>query len=476
MKLKLQIPTILTTLVLAATTDHAAGLMNFSIQSASQLVNELLNSNGQVEIKDVSGSPILANCAAMFTNGHSLGNLYQKNPLTNQTAKDVNGNYIPTDPPVPLVPDVGIILSSGNPLDFNHNDLDDTTTIHNSGGDFDLKKSVDASNGWNNAVFDACVLEFKFRCTNEAFIPQVSFNYIWGSEEYYEYVDSAFNDVFGFYLNGENIARLPETTTSSDIVSINNVNYKRNNVYFHGNDPGTGWEMETDPDAPPSEVVYQSIEADGFTDMLEAKGTPFQDHSKWNTIKLAVGDVGDSILDSWVLLEAASFSCVDVTNAPSVSLEPSKAPTDAPSISSKPTLAPSLAPTLSTSPSQPPSLRPTTSTMPSLPPSLAPSISSSPTDAPSFEPSVTSAPSGHDSLSPSISSQPTDSPSLEPSISSKPTGVPSLEPTLSSKPTGVPSLEPTLSSGPSVHASDSPSLSTMPTLEPSDGPSISSKP
>ena len=206
---------------------------------------------------------------------------------------------------------------------------DDQTTQHGAGGDPDLKASVDASNGFGNAIYDACVLSFEFRCTSDAYVPRVSFNYIWGSEEYYEYVDSAFNDVFGFYLNGHNIALVPDTDSDSDIVSINNVNYKRNAKYFNGNDPGTGWQNEA-PDAPDTEIVYHSIEADGFTDTMTAVGNPKEDPQQWNTIKMAVGDVGDDILDSWVLLESATFTCREITQAPSVSLSPSAGewPTD----------------------------------------------------------------------------------------------------------------------------------------------------
>ena len=66
---------------------------------------------------------------------------------------------------------------------------------------------------------DACVLEFEFSCDTE---PEgFSFKYVFGSEEYNEYVDTTFNDVFGFFLDGENIALIPGTPTP---VSINNVN------------------------------------------------------------------------------------------------------------------------------------------------------------------------------------------------------------------------------------------------------------
>ena len=66
-------------------------------------------------------------------------------------------------------------------------------------------------------TFDACVIEFDF-------IPQgnqVQFNYVFGSEEYNDFVNSPFNDVFGFFVNGVNYALIPGTATP---VAINNVN------------------------------------------------------------------------------------------------------------------------------------------------------------------------------------------------------------------------------------------------------------
>jgi len=51
-------------------------------------------------------------------------------------------------------------------------------------------------------TFDASILEFDF-------IPQsdtLKFNYIFGSEEYPEYVNSGYNDVFGFFISGPGIA------------------------------------------------------------------------------------------------------------------------------------------------------------------------------------------------------------------------------------------------------------------------------
>ncbi|MBK9459454.1 MAG: choice-of-anchor L domain-containing protein [Sphingobacteriales bacterium] len=70
-------------------------------------------------------------------------------------------------------------------------------------------------------TYDAAVLEFDIVATE----PTIEFKYVFGSEEYLEYVGSNFNDVFGFFIGAigdplQNIAFIPDTTVA---VSINNV-------------------------------------------------------------------------------------------------------------------------------------------------------------------------------------------------------------------------------------------------------------
>ncbi len=55
---------------------------------------------------------------------------------------------------------------------------------------------------------------------------------MWGSEEYSENIDSPYNDVFAFFLNNENIAKLSDGTN----VGINSVNHHNNSQLFISND------------------------------------------------------------------------------------------------------------------------------------------------------------------------------------------------------------------------------------------------
>src|SRR5690606_29483431 len=77
--------------------------------------------------------------------------------------------------------------------------------------------------------FDAAVLEFDFIPLSDT----VRFRYVFGSDEYSEYVGLGFNDHFGFLLSGPgiagpfsnsavNIALIPNTATSVAIDNVNN--------------------------------------------------------------------------------------------------------------------------------------------------------------------------------------------------------------------------------------------------------------
>ena len=72
------------------------------------------------------------------------------------------------------------------------------------------------------------------------------------------------------------------------IISINNINAKRNYKYFNSNFLGE-----------------KTIQADGFTTTLKAN-LVLQACQTYR-IKLAIADVGDRTYDSWVFIEAGSF-------------------------------------------------------------------------------------------------------------------------------------------------------------------------
>lgn len=151
----------------------------------------------------------------------------------------------------------------------------------------------------SNADNNLCRLEFDF----VPICPQVSFQYVFASEEYPEWVGQI-NDAFGVFLTGpnpaggnysaQNIALLP----NGQPVSINNVNSSANDPSFVAN----------------YDLGYNDIVYDGFTIPITSTAavTPCQSYH----IKFAVADASDEDYDSAVFLQADGLSC---TNTPTVS-------------------------------------------------------------------------------------------------------------------------------------------------------------
>ena len=113
--------------------------------------------------------------------------------------------------------DQGLVLSSGNIVTLVGPNLQNDASNSNAmPGDPALDALIPGY-----ATFDATILEFDFSCENPT---ALSFQYVFASEEYNEWVASEFNDVFGFFLNGTNIAAVPASCSSPGIpVAINNV-------------------------------------------------------------------------------------------------------------------------------------------------------------------------------------------------------------------------------------------------------------
>jgi len=178
--------------------------------------------------------------------------------------------------------DEGIILSSGDVNDVvGPNDSDSRTTNHGNPGDSDLD---DLAGGTTN---DAAVLEFEFEVEDDS--EEVFVSYVFGSDEYNEFVSSSFNDVFGFFSNGTNAA-----TVRGDPAAINNINNNQNADLYNDNDLNDN----------PSEALVHT-EMDGFTDPLVVEASVDPDGT--NEFKIAVADTGDSAYDTWVLIEGGSF-------------------------------------------------------------------------------------------------------------------------------------------------------------------------
>ncbi|MDD5451244.1 MAG: choice-of-anchor L domain-containing protein [Desulfovibrionales bacterium] len=183
----------------------------------------------------------------------------------------------------------GIVLTSGYASNLNgtSNTSDAITGNNGLAGAAMLNALIPGY-----STYDATILGFDFvSAGNSAY-----FNYVFGSDEYNEWVASSYNDVFGFFFNGtavsDNVALIPGTTTA---VAINNVNNGSNSLYYNDNDPG---------DLSPIPFAF---EYDGFTDVFTASILGLTAGNTYH-LTLAIADAGDSVLDSGVFLQAKSFS------------------------------------------------------------------------------------------------------------------------------------------------------------------------
>jgi gliding motility-associated-like protein len=192
----------------------------------------------------------------------------------------------------------GIILATGDVANALGPNNSGSASI--GGGNFGVgDPDLDILEGTGAGTNDAAILEFDFIPTGDT----VKFNFVFGSEEYPEFVNSI-NDVFGFFLSGPgisgpfsnnamNIALVPGTATP---VTINTVNPGANAAYYYDNTPNTG---------------AQTVQYDGYTVVMTAIGV-VQCGVQYH-IKIAIADASDTSWDSGVFLEGGSFSSNTVT-------------------------------------------------------------------------------------------------------------------------------------------------------------------
>jgi predicted ribosomally synthesized peptide with SipW-like signal peptide len=184
----------------------------------------------------------------------------------------------------------GVILSTGDVEDVAGPNSSDSLSVNNP----DASGTTVLDDIATGSTNDEAILEVDFTVPDDA--DQIFFNYVFGSEEYNEYVDSNFNDAFGLFLNGTNVATIDNPDNpGEDTVSINNINNGENADLYNDNDPG-------DLGTP----TPFDTEMDGFTVVLDVGEDVVP--GSMNTLEFAIADVGDSSWDSWVLIEGGSLT------------------------------------------------------------------------------------------------------------------------------------------------------------------------
>lgn len=172
--------------------------------------------------------------------------------------------------------------------------------------------------GGNATIRDACVIEFDFKPAGDS----VKFNYIFGSEEYHEYI--GFADIFGFFLSNEdfivgpyaggigiNIAEIPGTNIAVSVGTVNCGGTSPGDPCALP--PGGGQNCDLLKDNISSlSPYYNQFTMDAFTFPFVAINEV--EACEWYHIKLAIGDNSDQAYDTGVFLEKGSFDPGNVTD------------------------------------------------------------------------------------------------------------------------------------------------------------------
>jgi gliding motility-associated-like protein len=170
----------------------------------------------------------------------------------------------------------GVVLTTGsaNLIPVNNSGSEG---LNNSGGALPELNTIAGA-----TTYDGVVLEFDFVPLSN----QINVNYIFGSEEYLEFVNAGFNDAFAFFISGPGIVGQQNIATVAGVpVTIDNINNTSNAAFFVNNTGSFG---------------ANSIEYDGFTTVLTAARTVIP--CSTYHIKLMIADGGDGVWDSGVFI------------------------------------------------------------------------------------------------------------------------------------------------------------------------------
>jgi hypothetical protein len=235
-----------------ATASWAAPIVVNPTSNASTLVNALFPSGSGITVVGTPAYTGAATASGLFSGGTGI-----------------------------LPFESGIVLTTGEAVFIIGPNNDDSAGVDNeAAGDAALA----AIAGQGAETFNASILEFQFIPTGNT----ISFQFVFGSEEYNEFVGDVYNDVFAFFLNGTNIAVIPGTTTP---ITINSVNNNLNSQFYTDNENGA---LDTQLDGLVG--VKMAVFAVGSVNP-----------GVTNTIRLAIADTADAVLDSAVLIKGASF-------------------------------------------------------------------------------------------------------------------------------------------------------------------------
>jgi len=188
----------------------------------------------------------------------------------------------------------GILMTTGNYLFAQGPNNTSSKGLDNGydGVDNDLVSLADG------AVYNRYLIEFDF----VPFADAITFKFVFGSEEYKEYIFSQYSDAFGIFVSGpglsgpytnnaENIAVVPGTNLT---IAVNNINNGTSNT-----GPCVNCEYYVD------NTGGITLQYDGYTTPLIASRTliPLQQYH----VKIVIGDLTDPNYDSGLFIEAGEY-------------------------------------------------------------------------------------------------------------------------------------------------------------------------
>ncbi|MBV6486069.1 MAG: hypothetical protein KFKLKKLM_02703 [Flavobacteriales bacterium] len=218
----------------------------------------------------------------------------------------------------------GMILATGDAIiaqgPNSSGGAGNSSGIGTSGQDPDLSAIT------TNPLNDQCIVEFDFVPLGDT----LTFNYVFASEEYNEYVCSDYNDVFGFFLTGNNplggtynaynLARVPTPGVPGSFtntpVAINTIT---------PGVAGSNGDAANCSAIDPSWTAYSIYHVTNSSNNYQYDGRTVSlpvfalvNCGETYHIKMAIADVQDGAFDSGVFLEAGSFASngsLDATTA-----------------------------------------------------------------------------------------------------------------------------------------------------------------
>ena len=187
--------------------------------------------------------------------------------------------------------EAGILLTSGDGKPSASNTSSGFGVNNNTAGDAQLNTTIAPVFPGKNS-FDAVVLNIEFTLTDTS-ATQISLDMVFGSEEYPEFADS-FVDVAAIYVDGINYA------------------------YFNNGLPLSVLKSNFGEIIDNSQNTFP-IEYDGISDVLKFSGNLVATADGRHTIRIAIADIGDGILDSGLFISNLQASTGSVTGTAGIS-------------------------------------------------------------------------------------------------------------------------------------------------------------